>query len=345
MTNPTLAEVAQHAGVAVSTASRVLSGSAAAVAISPATVARVQAAARRVGYVPNAAGRLLRTGRSETIGVLGTSPESFLSVGQNGFATEMLLGLMRAAVASGYHTTLLTGWPAGESRPERVAGLGLIDGLIVLNRDLSADPACAVVLRSWGKPVVWALDHPDDAVPSVSPDDEAGGRLITRRLLDLGHRRIAFAATPEWRGIFGRRRAGWRAALAEVGMVAESVWELTAPITPAALAASGATACVCANSGISILVQRAAVALGWSLPARLALATFDVVDAAGRPHPHLAGQAMVAHPLAQTVAAAVHLLIDLIEGRSPAELRQRVPYAWIDGASVAPPGERGAPGP
>src|SRR5437016_4624456 len=63
-------DVAAHAGVSVSTVSKVLSGSAAASAIPASTIERVRQAASQLGYIPNAIARNLRTQRTREIGVV-----------------------------------------------------------------------------------------------------------------------------------------------------------------------------------------------------------------------------------------------------------------------------------
>ena len=62
----TLREVATAAGVAVSTASRVLNGG----VVSDATRARVLAAARTLGYVPDARAQSLRTGSTRVVALV-----------------------------------------------------------------------------------------------------------------------------------------------------------------------------------------------------------------------------------------------------------------------------------
>ena len=65
-----LRDVARHSGVSVSTASRALRGSG---RVSPATEARVRAAAAALAYRPNASARALRTARSGFVGLVVTN--------------------------------------------------------------------------------------------------------------------------------------------------------------------------------------------------------------------------------------------------------------------------------
>ncbi|MBF1736783.1 MAG: LacI family DNA-binding transcriptional regulator, partial [Trueperella pyogenes] len=70
MDRATRADVARAAGVAPSTVSLVLNGRGPEVKIAPATIQRVQDAARELNYIPNAAARSLRRGSSRLIALL-----------------------------------------------------------------------------------------------------------------------------------------------------------------------------------------------------------------------------------------------------------------------------------
>ncbi|RMD83916.1 MAG: LacI family transcriptional regulator, partial [Lentisphaerae bacterium] len=109
MPNITLADVAREAGVTPSTVSRVLNSKKGRVPISEATIRRVQEAAEKLGYVPSATARALRTGRLRSIGVLGADPNAYLEMERGGFMTEIFAGITAAAIRHGYHVSLLTG--------------------------------------------------------------------------------------------------------------------------------------------------------------------------------------------------------------------------------------------
>jgi len=306
MTQVTLQAVARRAGVSVSTASRVLNARSGRVPISTATADRVRTAATDVGYVPSAAARCLKTGRSNTLSVIGTSPRFFASPG--GFCGEAVRALMSAAVNVGYHLNLLTG---NEGEPTGLlADVGLADGLLVLNRDLSDANAHLLGLHRFPKPVVYVFDYPtDEPVDATSPDDVAGGVLAIDALMQRGHRRIGFAQQPLFEGIFRRRRAGWRLGLANRGIEPADTWffrdlhDFTARF-----AAEQLTAIVAAND-----------AIGWELCSMLhALGRDDVaVVAFGFDQQHTPRQhdlCVVAQDLSDVVGAAVRRLVGRIGG-------------------------------
>lgn len=305
----TLADVANEAGVSVSTASRVLNQSASRIAISPRTAAKVRGAADRLGYVPHAAARMLRTGRSRTLGVLGAHPAFFASRGS--FVGEIMHGLMQGGVEAGYHVTLLTGWEHLAEGNDFHADLGSADGLLVLNRDLYQHPAHLEALRRCRLPTVFALEYPDDPDAFwTAPDDEQGGRLAVEALAAAGHRRIAFVRSAIYPGIFGRRQRGWRTGLAQAGLEPGPILHLDRAEDALGLVDAGATAYVCANETIA----------GWC---RDALGDRSVILAFSHSaHPR---EPQIEHDLADTIRAAVAQLIDRIDGHSPVQHQIR-PY-------------------
>src|SRR5690606_29970061 len=88
----TLKDVARHAGVSISTASRALTGQR---NVQSDLVARVWAAAEELGYRPNVAARGLRLARTMTIGAVFNRLESPV-------ALEVFDGLGEAAHKHGY---------------------------------------------------------------------------------------------------------------------------------------------------------------------------------------------------------------------------------------------------
>ncbi len=320
MSRVTIQAVADQAGVSVSTASRALNRVNTRLPISPSTRQRVDDAARRLGYVPSGAARAMRTGRTRTLGVFGTSSNFFAQV-RAAFAAQIMAGLFAAAGRRGYHVTLLTGFEQDDDPSGIMADLGMTDGLLVINRDIQADPRLANALGRWPRPVVYALDHPEAAgVYATAPDDRQGGRLAADALLAAGHRRIAFVSRPYFAGIFDRRRGGYADALADAGLDVDPRLDLIADDRLAQrLAESGATAAVCANEGIAD--QTAGVAAEHGIGLDVIAFSFD-----GAANPK--GLAQVTHPLAEVIGSAADVLIDLIEGKQPRRKRRIFPYRY-----------------
>ncbi|WP_405392702.1 LacI family DNA-binding transcriptional regulator [Streptomyces sp. NBC_01102] len=206
----TMSEVAVRAGVSRTTVSFVLNGRAD-VAIPEDTRARIRAAIEELGYRPNAGARALAAKRSEWYGLITeivTAP----------FAVDVIKGAQDRAWADGKFL-LIT---AGDSDPamEAAAFDKLLEqraeGLLYAttwHRAVKLPPAAREV------PVVLVnCFDADGALPSVVPDEAAGGHTATRRLLDAGHRRIGFINLDTGIPAAVGRRRGYEQALREAGL-------------------------------------------------------------------------------------------------------------------------------
>ena len=211
---PSLQDVARLAGVHPSTASRSLAENP--VRISPATVTRVRAAARALGYLPNASAAALRTGSSRLIGVLVHRLTDLA-------LSTMYAGVDAAASAAGYSAVVANGLDDPGVRRERLEALlaRRIDGVILA--DARLDDTLAGRLQELGVPYVLAMRTLPGHL-SVSTDDLEGGRLAARHLLDLGHRRVAVAAGDPLASTGRDRTAGFREVYADAGLPLPEQW-------------------------------------------------------------------------------------------------------------------------
>ncbi|MEM8664639.1 MAG: LacI family DNA-binding transcriptional regulator, partial [Pseudomonadota bacterium] len=92
----TIKAVAERAGVGIATVSRVLNGGA---GVAPSTAARVEAAMAALSYRPSAAGRSLRSGASQALGVM-------VPTISNPIFALSLEGLEEVAQARGFSTII-----------------------------------------------------------------------------------------------------------------------------------------------------------------------------------------------------------------------------------------------
>ena len=174
-------EVARRAGVSTATVSRALSGRG---AVSPATRLRVQRTADELGYVVSAPASALATGRARAIGVVVPFLDRW-------FFSTVLAGISDRLVREGYDITLYSVSTDPDQR-RRVFDDHLrrrrVDGVLTIALELDAEES--TLLRGLGIPIV-AIAGPTPLLTTLTVDDLAVGRLATRHLLDLGHRRIA----------------------------------------------------------------------------------------------------------------------------------------------------------
>jgi LacI family transcriptional regulator len=180
-------DVANRASVAVGTVSNVLNYPD---RVSQRTKERVLRAIDELGFIRNDAARQLRAGQSRTIGLI------VLDVG-NPFFTSVVRAAEDAAALQGSAVLLGdSGHNAGREsnyidlfQEQRVQGL-LISPVGDVTERLDQ-------LRERGVPTVLVDRLADDSkYSSVSVDDDAGGYLAARHLLDTGRRRLAFVGGP-----------------------------------------------------------------------------------------------------------------------------------------------------
>lgn len=211
----TLKDVAAASGVSISTASRALderttSRSAAAV--------NVRKIAEELGYRRNSFASSLRRGETRTLGVLVPRLSDTVMA-------LMFEELERAASSRGYFAMVATSGddPVDERRAAETLLDRNVDGLILATARL--DDELPRLLRE--RRVVHALVLRTDGVsPSALGDDELGGYLAVRHLLDLGHRDIAVVTGPDFTSTANARLAGARRAMDESGKNLPGSWAL-----------------------------------------------------------------------------------------------------------------------
>lgn len=208
-TQATSQDVARLAGVSQSAVSRCFTAGA---SVSEAMRDKVQEAARKLGYQPNAHARSLITGRSRIIGLV-------LSHIENLFYPAVLEQLAQRLQQDGYH--LLIFISDGHNADDLVGEIlqykvdGIVLGATTLSSALAqrcADASIPVVLFNR-----IMAEGSAGSVSSVRSDNVGGGREIARFLVAGGHRRIAYLAGREDSSTNLERERGFREGLAEAG--------------------------------------------------------------------------------------------------------------------------------
>ncbi|MEM8872662.1 MAG: LacI family DNA-binding transcriptional regulator [Planctomycetota bacterium] len=190
---PTIADIARYCGLSKATVSRVLGAGRSAdgvrALVRPETQARVQEAARALGYLPDLRARALAAGSTHTIGLLYTGDAPIL----DSVYEPMIRALTRHLSQAGYHLVFI---PVGaNAAPDHhnnthpswsriVDGYGL-DGCIAMH---AMSDALRDYLREVRKPIVLLNVTDEELRPVALPDDDNGARLLTDHLADLGHR-------------------------------------------------------------------------------------------------------------------------------------------------------------
>jgi LacI family transcriptional regulator len=183
-----LKDVADMAGVSVSTVSNVLNGYTKS-GIKQETVHRVTKIANEMGYRPNAIARSLRFQKADSIGFY--TGYNF-SDPRNRFMSEIYAGMKRGCDQFKFDM-LLPCSTQGKAASEIYSKLsnGKIDGLIV--HATPEDPLVSL-LANGRLPAVAVADR-QALIPSVVGDDAQGMEMLVNYLWERGHRNIAFLTT------------------------------------------------------------------------------------------------------------------------------------------------------
>ncbi|MBC9730747.1 LacI family DNA-binding transcriptional regulator [Streptomyces sp. TRM68367] len=216
-----MADVAERAGVSPSTVSRTMRGLA---SVSPEVRARVEQAARELNFAISRQASSLVTGRTGVMAVLVPTLDSWFM----GSALSSLGPMLRGA---GMELTVYVVPDLAERSAffERLPARRNADALLVFSFDLTMEETAR--LDDLGMPVIYISQHVEGR-PSVYIDDVAAACRATRHLVNLGHRRIAFAHTVGVRGFSFSSRdrlLGYQQALTEAGIPLDDELVVTTP--------------------------------------------------------------------------------------------------------------------
>lgn len=310
---PTIRDVAAVAGVSHGTVSRVINGGH---WVSPEARAAVEEAIRTTGYTANHAARSLATGRSNSLAFLLTESQQLLFSDPT-FAL-LLRGATTALAERSMTLVLLIADTADEQRNvERYVRAGHVDGVLLVSSH--ASDALLASLVAAGIPTVCSgIPQRDDVVvPHVAIDEVGAARMMTRYLVERGHRRIGLITGPLDTPGGLLRLEGFRAELgdrfdpdlvetgsyqAASGDAAMERLLQKAPDIDAVFAASDVMAV-----GAIIALRRA----GKGVPEDVAVAGFDD---SGLAETHRPALTTVRQPWPEISATMVDMLLDLIRG-------------------------------
>ena len=276
---PTIRDVAQRAGVSISTVSRVLNKSA---GVAEAKRERVKEAASALGYSPNPNALSLLGQSTGGIGVL-------LPYIAGDFFSEFLEGIDRTTRDNGYYLIVSSTHRVPGAFRAAIQGMHRrVDGLIVMSTQDSADS-----VKAWlpdGLPVVFVNSEVEDRdLEVVNIDNRGGAYMMTEHLIGLGHRRIAFLRGAEGSTDALERLDGYRAALEAHGLTTDPALEFEGDFTlesgeravPAILEADPRPTALFASNDLSAYGALSGLReAGLRVPDDLSLAGFDDVPLA-----------------------------------------------------------------
>jgi DNA-binding LacI/PurR family transcriptional regulator len=333
----TIDEVAQRAGVARGTVSKVLLGN---YAVSKHTREKVLRAASEVGYRPNLAARALSKGRTFVLGLLIPYDPDQL------FADPHLLDIIRGVEAAAnerdYNVLLSTAHRPNDPRSaySRVLRSRYVDGMIVIE-----GPHMELIAGQLEQqPSPWVVSGYSVAgsnTACVHVDDPQIAAAMAEHLLELGHRRIGIInAAPRPRS-FDERLRGCMDVLVARGITFDPQLEVYGDMSVTSGYEAAATllqlperptAIWALNDRMALGALQCAQRLGLRVPDDLSIAGFDDISAASLSSPPLT---TVRLPSYREGQEAVRLLFELLdEGSQPHEVL--VPAEVIIRGSTGP---------
>jgi DNA-binding LacI/PurR family transcriptional regulator len=278
--------------------------------ISSKTRAKVLAAAKELGYRPNAIARSLITSRSRIIAVV-------MAYLENLFYPDVLEELGRRLAAENYHLLLFTGFKDRDSDPVFDQLMQYrVDGIILASTSLSSQLSeeCTVA----GIPVVlFNRTTEKDTASSVTSRNREGGRTIAEFLVAGGHKSFGYIAGIETSSTNRDRLIGFREGLKEAGFDKIEIRTGNYNRADAETAARDMLslqkrpqAIFVANDHMAVAVMDVArYEFGLSIPRDLSIVGYDDVGAARWPSYEITS---VTQPIVPMVEATVDILMDQI---------------------------------
>jgi len=282
--------------------------------LSDTTRERIARAIRKVGYVPR---ERRNDSTSKLIALLVEElPDPIFSETYS----ELVQELERHAHQGGYHVVLKPVGQQANGRIEHLVAGGQMAGLIALGGGDLTDEILAT-LATLSTPLVlvdnYLIESPTHA---VVPDNELGAYLVTRHLIDRGHRDVGIIMGPSKYKPLVDRLQGYLRAMVEFGLLKT---DLMQPPLSHALPNKGylemqallarphqPTAVFCVSDRAAFGALTALREAGLRVPRDMALAGFDNVSASGHSDPPLTTAHM---PKREMGALAASRVLELIE--------------------------------
>jgi len=307
----TIKDVAALAGVSCATVSRTLCDRP---EISPETKEKVRSACAQLGYVPNAAAKGLTGQFTHTLGVIVTDISSPNFYG-------MATAIEETAAAHGYRVLLSNSLRDPELEIQAIENFMSrhVDGLLIYSISAGLQARHREIMGDL--PYVYlGVDHNEDC-SYVMADNEMGGYIGTKYLLDLGHKDILFAGGRPASRTRELRIRGFRRAMQEAGLTGRVVtgerelsfmrqWTIQEALDILSDPLPDAIFAFC--DFVALKLMEACRLRGIRIPEDLSLIGFDNIDLAALPRVNLT---TVSQKRYRQGALAALRLLDKIGGK------------------------------
>jgi len=331
----TIRDVAKYCNVSTATVSKAFSQDS---DISYETVERVRAAARSLGYYPNAAARSLKTRHAYNLGLLTQLRH------KNGISTEFVTRVISAfqleAEQCGYDVTFVSKSISGKAMSfEDHCRYRNFEGVAVICADFFSPQVLELLERDI--PCV-TVDYRSDAHPSVMTNNDAAYDALVDYVCRRGHRNVAIIRD-NTTTIANLRFQALCKSLAEHGIFVpdENVFNAVfndvisaVQATRDVLALPQRPTCIfypddiCCVGGIDELKQH-----GLSVPDDISVVGFDGIQLSQVIQPRLTTYRQDMEAIGRS---ALHLLLESLENPEGSRAQQRdIPGELLPGGTVA----------
>lgn len=325
----TLKDIAEFAGVSVSTASVVIRRDPK-LSVSSRTKDRVWEAVRELNYSPNIHARVLSGGRSKLIGL--TVLDDYGEVSYNKLRT-----IQRMIAQKGYSSLLRDAGTNGKDHGICLQDFlhSRVEGIIAVQGLRGIKPEDLKKLKENNIPVIsLGYDGNSDHINTVTVDVHKGAYLAVKHLTDLGHRTIGSLLSSINAASITSRVLGCAQALNEAGIKQEqSLWmELPNEMSPATFDSGyectrallqrrpDVTAIFCSNDEVAIGAMKAIHDMGMRVPNDISIVGFDNLPMSAYLQVPLT---TIAQPTDELVRETVDMMFKAISSKAKSLLKER----------------------
>lgn len=282
VTRITAKDIALMAGVSRPTVSRALSGDP---KIKEETTQRIRSIAERLGYKVNTIARSLKSGRSNVVGCI--MPDL-----ANPFYANLVMELNHALAERGLKLFLSLSGSDSQLAFDEISVFDsyMADGIFW---DVSLFPEAAALATQVARdvPLLLTGGTPGGICDHVACADRKGGYELTRHLIELGHREIAFIGDLTLKQL-GERIEGYRSALIDNEILPRDAWaiqcaslaEVPATIERWQALTPRPTALFCSNDNLAINVMGDLQSRDFAIPDDVSVVGFDNIPLSSQLH-------------------------------------------------------------
>jgi DNA-binding LacI/PurR family transcriptional regulator len=287
----TVIDVAREAGVSRTTVSNVFSEKG---KYSSDTRLAVLEAAKKLGYKPNLAARALITNKSRLIGMILPSYVDTNTLTNSPFYNIIMDSVYSVLRNAAYYDLIIFSVPYRETLAQVSGWIDArnVDGILALGE---YDQGFLEDLNSKGVPVVLIDNYSRTTFTNfsyVNSDDETGGYLATRHLIERGFHRIALCAVDLPGPLMQKRFEGYQRAMKEAGLKTAAFNKTGTPFDAGLqfadlLAAQGFEAAFCTEDMAAVGILKGMLKKGVRVGQDFGLVGFDNIHIGQQVYPEL----------------------------------------------------------